>query len=246
MKSILLGFLAAVIGCIIFFLCLAGWYEMTGQGSGVSKRGSGDGNGSVVIVAQDTAGSGTGTSSGAASQGTSGTGSAGSVPSGAASQGTAGAGSAGSTPSGTGTSSGAGTSSGTGTSVDINVPLPGRVNEEAVNVYMGIIRKELEDSVADNEHVSVDRSARGITITFWEDELVSKLSEGQRDNSTQALWEAKKDKLRSISQSYAGRSASVGVTDTHIVANLLNERNRTDIILSYEDGTLIHDGLDHN
>ena len=228
MKSILLGFLAAVIGCIIFFLCLAGWYEMTGQGSGVSKRGSGDGNGSVVIVAQDTAGSGTGTSSGAASQGTSGTGSAGS------------------TPSGTGTSSGAGTSSGTGTSVDINVPLPGRVNEEAVNVYMGIIRKELEDSAADNEHVSVDRSARGITITFWEDELVSKLSEGQRDNSTQALWEAKKDKLRSISQSYAGRSASVGVTDTHIVANLLNERNRTDIILSYEDGTLIHDGLDHN
>ena len=249
MKSILLGFLAAVIGCIIFFLCLAGWYEMTGQGSGVAKRPSADGSGTVVVVSQDSgnasqeaAGSGTGTGSasqetGTASQGT-GSASGSGTGTGSASQGTAG--------SGTGTDSGiesAGASSGAGTS---SAQSPGTVSETAINDYMKTIETELSAGLDDSTHLKVERSARGITITLWEDDLVTKLSEGQRDNSTEELWQEKKDRLQQISKTYADKSASAGVTNAHIVANLLNERNQEDIILSYQDGTLIHDGLDHN
>ena len=120
------------------------------------------------------------------------------------------------------------------------------MSDQAINDYIETIKKELSADLGEKTHVNVERSTRGITISFWEDELVTKLSEGQKDDSTDKLWQEKKDQLRRISQTYAGRSASAGVANAHIIANLLNERNQNDIILSYEDGTLIHDGLDHD
>ena len=237
MKSILLGFLAAVIGCVIFFLCLAGWYQLTGQGSGVAGRASSE-EGTVIVVAQDSAGQGA-AGSGTAAQG-SGSGTGGG-------SGTAAQGSGSGSGSGSGTSSGAGMeSSSDASSAGSSSQAPGTVSEEAVNDYMDTIRRELAEQLGGGSHLNVERSARGITITIWEDELVDRLSAGQKDESTETLWNEKKDELRRISQTYAGRSASAGITNTHVVANLLNERNRSDIILSYEDGTLVHDGLDHN
>ncbi|MBR0173009.1 MAG: hypothetical protein IJQ21_09470 [Lachnospiraceae bacterium] len=220
MKSVLLGILAALIGCAIFFACLVGWYELTGQGSGVfSRRAETEASGAVT--ASNAAAGVTIVSSGTTSAESSGASSA-------ESSGTSAA------------------ESGTDTTVPLVVQPEAETPEHLLEAFAEKIEKELSPTLGDGGHVRVASSSRGITITLWEDDLVSRLSAGQTNGETERLWEEMKDRLRTMTLTYYSRRSEEGVPDAHIVANLLNEERQDDIILSYEDGALIHDGLDHD
>ncbi|MBQ6902916.1 MAG: hypothetical protein IJQ26_00190, partial [Lachnospiraceae bacterium] len=118
--------------------------------------------------------------------------------------------------------------------------------EHLLSAFSEKIERELSPTLDANGHVRVASSPRGITITLWEDDLVSRLSAGQTNGETGRLWEEMKERLRTLTLTYYSRRSEEGVPDAHIVANLINEQQQDDIILSYEDGELIHDGLDHD
>lgn len=239
MKSVLLGILAALVGCAIFFACLVGWYELTGQGSGVFSRRTGteaDGtaaapNAGVTIVAPGTS---SGESDAPAAENNTNT----TVPLVVIPEDV--------TDSAQDASSG---TSGTGSTQDANAAASqttADTPEHLLSAFAEKIERELSPTLDANGHVRVASSPRGITITLWEDDLVSRLSAGQTNGETDRLWDEMKERLRTLTLTYYSRRSEEGVPDAHIVANLINEQQQDDIILSYEDGELIHDGLDHD
>ncbi|MBQ4416124.1 MAG: hypothetical protein II868_00390 [Butyrivibrio sp.] len=242
MKSVLLGILAALVGCAIFFACLVGWYELTGQGSGVFLRRSDteaaettaapDAGAGVTIVSSGTS---AGESEAPAAENNANT----TVPLVVipedvitdAQEASSGA-----------SASGADSAQNADAAASQTTETP----EHLLDAFAKKIEQELSTGLDDGGHVRVARSPRGITITLWEDDLVSRLAAGQTNGETGILWEEMKDRLRTLTLTYYSRRSEEGVPDAHIVANLLNEQQQDDIILSYEDGALIHDGLDHD
>lgn len=240
MKSVLLGILAALVGCAIFFACLVGWYELTGQGSGVFMRRAETAESGTITEANADAGVtivSPGTGSGQDAVSGSANNSNVSIPLVVVPDDV--------TDSASDASNAASDASGTAQGQDA-AQQTAEAQNSLLNAFAEKIEKELSPTLGEGGHVRVAPSSRGITITLWEDNLVSRLSAGQTNGETEKIWNDMKDRLRTMTLTYYSRRSEEGVPDAHIVANLLNEQRQDDIILSYEDGALVHDGLDHD
>ena len=107
--------------------------------------------------------------------------------------------------------------------------------------FLAIIEPELQAEFGDN--VKVTRNDMRIVVDFWVDDLITNLSSAQVDDSTMDLWISTKERADELCTTYFSQLHGFGVSNAHINVNLLNERDRDKIILSYEDGRLVHDGL---
>ena len=107
--------------------------------------------------------------------------------------------------------------------------------------FLAIIEPELQAEFGDN--VKVTRNDMRIVVDFWVDDLITNLSSAQVDDSTMDLWISTKERADELCTTYFNQLHGFGVSNAHINVNLLNERDRDKIILSYEDGRLVHDGL---
>lgn len=172
-----------------------------------------------------------------------------------ATSGAAAAGTAVATGTGTGTGSGtanagggaaggaagnAGTSSAAATVTDAYANAAAS-RDAVMQDFLAIIEPELQAEFGDN--VKVTRNDMRIVVDFWVDDLITNLSSAQVDDSTMNLWISTKEKADELCTTYYNQLHGFGVSNAHINVNLLNERDKDKIILSYEDGRLVHDGL---
>ncbi|MBR5970331.1 MAG: hypothetical protein IK016_08315 [Lachnospiraceae bacterium] len=213
MKTFVKGFLASVLGIVFFLAVLVAWIELTDPNRGLET--------------EDSAISGTAGASGSggviATQTGTGTGT-GAAPS-----------------TGTGNATGGAAVSSVAESVTDAYAGASASREAVMRDFLAIIEPEVRETFGNN--VTVERSDMRIVISFWVDNLITDLSQAQVDDSTMNLWISTKEKADALCTTYYNQLAGFNISNAHITVNLLNERDRDKIILSYEDGRLVHDGL---
>ncbi|MBR0091193.1 MAG: hypothetical protein IJP92_05810 [Lachnospiraceae bacterium] len=218
MKTFVKGFCAAVLGIAFFIAVLVAWIELTNPDRGSAADASAT-TGNAATAAQGAGGAQTGTGTG----GGSGTGTGTGTPQGNA-----------------GGAQGAGGAS-AATSEPVSYANAAASREQAMLDFLAIIEPELKEEFGDN--VTIERNGMNIRISFWVDDLIKNLSDAQIDDTTMDLWVSTQEKADALCTTYYNQLSGFGVSDAHIAVNLLNDRDRDKIILSYEDGRLVHDGL---
>ena len=216
MKSFILGFIAAILGCFIFLAGLILWVRLTAP-SGVSST-------SVAVStteAADSQATDTAESSDTASDNTA------SIK--ASSSGEA--------------SSETNEPKETPAAYDLDKAVTAEEAPKKYSEYMKVIEAELKPEYGYNLKIAYmdDR----IIIAVWESNLVQRLNEGLENGTKDTIWDSQKTSLRALCQKYYDSLKDHSIDNGHISLYLLDERNLDNIILGFDDGKLVHDGLDH-
>lgn len=216
MKSFILGFIAAILGCFIFLAGLILWVRLTAP-SGVSST-------SVAVStteAADSQATDTAESSDTASDNTA------SIK--ASSSGEA--------------SSETNEPKKTPAAYDLDKAVTAEEAPKKYSEYMKVIEAELKPEYGYNLKIAYmdDR----IIIAVWESNLVQRLNEGLENGTKDTIWDSQKTSLRALCQKYYDSLKDHSIDNGHISLYLLDERNLDNIILGFDDGKLVHDGLDH-
>ncbi len=217
MKSFILGFIAAILGCFIFLAGLILWVRLTAP-SGVSST-------SVAVStteATDSQATDTASDEAASNGNTSSSDTASSSDE---------------------TSSKTDETKETPAAYDLDKAVTAEEAPKKYSEYMKVIEAELKPEYGYNLKIAYmdDR----IIIAVWESNLVQRLNEGLENGTKDTIWDSQKTSLRALCQKYYDSLKDHSIDNGHISLYLLDERNLDNIILGFDDGKLVHDGLDH-
>ena len=216
MKSFILGFIAAILGCFIFLAGLILWVRLTAP-SGVSST-------SVAVSTTEAADSqvtDSAESSDTASDNTA------SIKASSSEE----------------ASSKTNEPKETPAAYDLDKAVTAEEAPKKYSEYMKVIEAELKPEYGYNLKIAYTDDR--IIIAVWESNLVQRLNEGLENGTKDTIWDSQKTSLRALCQKYYDSLKDHSIDNGHISLYLLDERNLDNIILAFDDGKLVHDGLDH-
>lgn len=124
-------------------------------------------------------------------------------------------------------------------------PVETAPESELAYTYKSVLEMALNENFPDGNSVVVDNESKIITINLWSEGVVQELYlASQGDQEYIDAWKTAKEQFRQMCQNRHDDLGDYGISDYHVVLNIVNNLNKDNILFSCMDGAVLYDALE--
>lgn len=114
---------------------------------------------------------------------------------------------------------------------------------QLMDVYISLVTPILKENFKDKYELSYDET--GITVNVWNDNIgtAAALAKTTGNKELMDSWNTMKNNIQYMSESFTESAETIGLNDTMIMVNVLNDLNKENVLLSYINGVCVYDAL---
>ncbi len=122
------------------------------------------------------------------------------------------------------------------------------INDLTEDEKMNLFVTMLEASVSSNfgeDNYTIDRDGKTVTLNVWKDGIAVGVALAvQGDEETKAAWKEMKSNVEGMSKNVYNTFDQVKIEDGHICVNVLNDIDKSKVLLTILDGVTVYDVID--